>query len=139
MPRANVGPDFMIGPGGVGKTPKSEAAELTRALDLCEELRNRLQDDNMMQAQSVLSRIEIILNRLRSQSAGGYHRNPGGFEIVGVMSTDVHSVAYRHAKDGKNYKHDFDRGTAHLIAVTRNGKKDLILTSMQGVPLWDEF
>jgi hypothetical protein len=141
MPRG----DLMIGPGGVAKRPKSESAELTRALDMCEELRVQIQRDNMMQAQSLLSRVEIILSRLRSQVAGGYHENPSSsrmyepFKIIGPLGRDVHVIAYKHAKDGKNYKHDFQRGSAEILAVERHGKKELLITSPDGVPLWDEF
>lgn len=116
--------DVMIGPGGVARVPRSESAEIDKALRC-------LDHDDVQGAIR-------ILWRLREQVSRGYHRNPG-FRIVGVIGDDVHSVAYRHSADGKFYKHDFERGSAHAVAVERNGKHDILITSMTGVPLWDEF
>jgi hypothetical protein len=135
--------DFMIGPGGVGKVPKSEARELSRALELLESLRVEIQRDNMMQAQSLLSRAEIILNRLCRQVESGYHRNPSvsrtePFRVIDVLGQAVHTVAYKH-KNGKLYEHDFDGSDAQVLAVIRNGKRELLITSTDGSPLWDEF
>ncbi len=116
--------EMMVGPGGVMKRPLSESDALTKAI--------RLIHDG-----DTLGAVEL-LNRLRRQVSGGYHQNPyTPFRVVGTMGEDVHSVAYRHAKDGKLYKHDFKRGSAQIIAVERHGKKELLITG--DVPLWDEF
>jgi hypothetical protein len=80
------------------------------------------------------------LKLLRAQVGAGYHANPyKSLEFVGTLSDDVHSVAYTHHHDGKDYRHNFQKGSASLIAIVRHGKRDLILTSAEGVPLWDEF
>jgi thioredoxin reductase len=116
--------DVMIGPGGKAVRPLSESDALTKAI--------RLIHDG-----DTLSAVEL-LNRLRRQVSGGYHQNPyTPFRVVGVIGKDVHSVAYRHAKDNKLYKHDFQRDNAQVLAVERHGKKELLITG--DVPLWDEF
>lgn len=75
---------------------------------------------------------------LQAQASEGYHKNPyTPFRVVGEIGDDVHSVAYRHAKDGKLYKHDFEPGSARVIAVERHGKRELLVTG--DVPLWDDF
>ena len=137
--------DMMLGPGGVMRQPKSETSELTRALNMLAEMRQEIAADNMLKAESLASRIEIILSRLRVNARGGYHANPSSsrmyepFKIIGVIGTDVHHIAYKHVNDGKLYKHDFKRGSAEVIAVERHGKRELLVTSPDGVPLWEEF
>lgn len=127
----HFGPHAMVGAGGNVRVPRSESAEIDRALE-------SLSDGNVRRAKE-------ILIRLRSQVEEGYHRNPSSsrmyepFRIVGVIGKDVHSVAYKHAKDGKPYKHDFERNSAEVLAVERHGKRELLITSPEGVPLWDEF
>lgn len=86
-----------------------------------------------------------LLRMLREQASRGLHKNPSEsrmytpFKIVGVIGTDVHFVAYQHADDGENYKHDFKGGNAEVLAVIRHGKKELLITSPTGKPLWEEF
>lgn len=136
--RRRIGDGTMLGPGGRMVEPKSEGTEIGRVLSLIGDLRSKLLDGNAIQAESLLARIETTLERLHGQVSKGYHRNPyTPFRVVGVMGKDVHSVAYRHAKDGKLYKHDFKGGNARVLAVERHGKKELLITG--DVPLWDEF
>lgn len=126
MPR-----DMMIGPGGVAKYPRSESREIARAM-------TAIQNGDT-------SRALAILKRLHEQVEEGYHANPSSsrmyepFKIIGVIGTDVHHIAYKHVNDGKLYKHDFQRGSAEVIAVERHGKRELLVTSPDGVPLWEEF
>ena len=130
--------DMMVGPGGVARFPKSESKELARALALLDEMRGYIVNDNMLKAESALARVEMILHRLRGQVGEGYHVNPyTPFRVVGVIGKDVHTVSYQHAKDGKNYRHDFKRGSAQAIAVERHGKREILITG--DVPLWEEF
>lgn len=123
----------MIGEGGNVRVPRSESGEIDRVIAL---LKNGNDDD--------ISESLEILERLRNQVSAGYHRNPGSnvyapMKMFGVISNDVRSVAYRHAKDSKLYKHDFERNSAEAIAMIRHGKHDLLITSPDGLPLWDEF
>lgn len=114
--------DVMLGAGGEFVHPVSEGNALTAAIAHITHGEPRAALD--------------ILKALRTQVRGGYHHNPP-FRIVGVIGSDVHSVAYKHAKDGKLYRHDFKRGSAQAIAVERHGKRDILITG--DVPLWDEF
>lgn len=119
--------DVMLGPGGEFRHPVSESDALTAAIQ-------HITHGDYRDALNVLK-------ALRSQVRHGYHRNPGGvyapFRVAGVISHDVHSIAYTHAKDGKAYKHDFNRDTASALAVERHGKREILIAGE--VPLWDEF
>lgn len=57
--------------------------------------------------------------------------NPGGR----VLSREVHSVAYRHARDGKNYRHDFEG--AVTARLNQNGS--VTLRHNQDKPIWKAF
>ena len=116
--------DVMLGPGGRFLHPVSESDAISAAIA-------HVTHGDYRQALDVLK-------ALKAQVRGGYHRNPyKPFRIVDVIGEDVHSIAYRHAKDGKPYKHDFKRGSAQAIAIERHGKRDILITG--DVPLWDEF
>lgn len=138
----SFGQHAMIGAGGVMRVPRSESAELDRVMALLKPLLGEHTDED---ANETLGEALEILERLRKQVSGGYHRNPAGsvlrgpIEIAGILSHDLRSVAYRHAKDSKLYKHDFERNSAEVLALIRNGKRDLLLSSPDGIPLWDEF
>jgi hypothetical protein len=54
------------------------------------------------------------------------------------MSSEVHSLAYRHSEDDKLYKHEFEKPT-EMWAVKRGDKKDILLTSFGAAPLWQDF
>lgn len=79
------------------------------------------------------------LQQLQERALHGYHRNPpSGIRIVGKIGDDVHAVRYRHAKDGHFYQHQFN-GEAEVLAVERNGHRELLLRHIRGLPLWDVF
>ncbi len=130
--------DMMLGPGGVAKYPRSESVQLVKALELVDEIAGSQRN------QEVREGLRRILSQLHGQVASGYHRNPSSsrtyepFKIVGVIGTDVHTIAYRHV-NGKPFKHDFQKGSAEVVAIERHGKRELLITSPDGVPLWNEF
>lgn len=133
--------DLMIGPGGRGRIPKSETAQIDRAWDRLENMRfNDLSEHN----RKMVAEAMAILKALHIQVSQGYHRNPSEsrlhvpFRIVDVLGKAVHEIAYKH-KNGKLYKHDFDGSDAQVLAVIRNGKRELLISSVDGSPLWDEF
>jgi len=116
----------------------SESQQIDAVLKLLHRARQSVESGDSEDASLLIHRAQGFLRLLRVQVAGGYHRNPyGPFRVVGVLSDDVHSVAYRHRKDGKLYKHDFEPDSARVLAVERHGKRELLLSS--DVPLWDEF
>ena len=116
----------------------SESQQIDAVLKLLHRARRAIDDGDSSGAVQEIHRAQGFLRLLRVQVAGGYHRNPyDPFHVVGVLSDDVHSVAYRHRKDGKLYKHDFEPDSAKVLAVERHGKRELLLSS--DVPLWDEF
>ena len=119
---------------------ESESEQITSIMNLLQYgMRNYLRDAPP-DFFRIVRTVTKALDNLRSQVSEGYHRNPPKpFQIVGAMSDDVHTVAYRHAKDGKLYKHDFKRGTAKLYAVEMHGEERNLLISGDGTPLWDNF
>lgn len=126
----------MMGRGGEVRVPKSESKELTKIFQILENIRfTELSDHSLRSIREAMQRIK----ELGIQVSEGYHRNPyTPLRIVGTISDDVHTVAYRHAKDGKLYKHDFGEGNAKLYAIERHGKRDLLISG-GNLPLWDDF
>jgi hypothetical protein len=117
--------DVMVGAGGEFVYPVSEGDALTAAIAHVTHGDYRAAVD--------------VMKALRAQVRGGYHHNPyKPFKIVNVLGRSVHSIAYEHAKDGKLYKHDFGNN-AEVLAIERHGKRELLITSPDGLPLWDEF
>ena len=114
---------------------KSESHELQRIFEILENMDFRELSPHGLR--SVRKAMQLV-KELSIQVSHGYHRNPPkSFRIVGTIGEDVHSVAYRHFKDRKLYKHDFKEGSAKVYAIERNGKRDLLISG--DVPLWDDF
>lgn len=63
----------------------------------------------------------------------------GPFSLGGVISKEVHLLAYKHAKDGQDYQHDFEDETWMAGVVSKRGRRDVILFSPSGEPLWQDF
>lgn len=126
MPMRPLSRHVMLGAGGVLRVPESESIQLERAIELIE--------------QGKATRAVTLLRTLQDQAASGYHRNVSfqAGKVIGKIGTDVHDIRYTHATEGKNYKHDFG-GDVEVYAVERNGKRDLLLHHVNGLPLWDEF
>lgn len=91
------------------------------------------------------------LRELQERAAKGHHRNPPmrrgrrivehsnySAQRVGLMSQEVHAVLYRHIEDGKQYRHDFEHETS-LIALLHGEANDVLITSPDGFPIWQEF
>jgi hypothetical protein len=76
------------------------------------------------------------------------HKNPpmnlkrrietGSSRIKGLMSEEVHAILYRHADDSELYRHDFENPTL-MLAVERAGQRDILITSPDGFPIWQDF
>lgn len=116
----------------------SESRQIDNILRHLQEARELLESRDVKEAVLRIHRAQGRLRLLRNQVSSGYHENPyTPFRVIGEIGDDVHSVAYRHAKDGKLYKHDFEPGSAKVIAVERHGKRELLVTG--DVPLWDDF
>jgi hypothetical protein len=98
------------------------------------------------------------LRALERQVGEGYHKNPAlviygnppfparlrqydpsaPIQVVSEVSVEVHALAYKHARDGKLYQHDFEEPTS-MLAVLRHGRHDVLLSSPDGNPIWQEF
>lgn len=134
--------DMMIGAGGRARYPRSESAVLDSAITRLRQAHSRQSDPHVA---SEIHGVIADLRIMRENVAEGFHRNPSSsrtyepFRVVGVIGKDVHGIAYKHAKDGKLYKHDFETRSAQVLAVERHGKRELLIASTDGVPLWDEF
>ena len=62
--------------------------------------------------------------------------NPGkGPRVVGVLTSRVYAIQYRHATDGKDYEHKFKPGVK--IELLADGS--LRVRSTRGKPLWGNF
>lgn len=120
----------MLGPGGRFVRPVSESDAITAAIQ-------HITHGDYRDALDVLK-------HLRSQVSAGYHRNPSSsrtytpFRIVGTIAEDVYDIRYRHHKNGKDYEHEFN-GAVNILAIVRHGKKEMLIASAKGLPLWDEF
>lgn len=131
----------MVGPGGKIVEPRSESAVISFVLSLLAEARMFVNDKKMLLHH--LSDAQEELHKLKDQVQSGYHRNPrgGGFDagqVVGKIGVDVHDIRYTHADDRKPYQHEFN-GEAEVYAVIRNGKRELLISHVRGLPLWDDF
>jgi len=121
----------MLGPGGRFLHPVSESDAISAAIA-------HVTHGDYRQALDVLK-------ALKAQVRGGYHRNPSSsrlyepFKIMGVLAKDVHQIKYQHGQNRDFFQHKFDRGSAEILAVVRHGKHEMLITSPQGVKLWDEF
>lgn len=91
------------------------------------------------------------LRELQERAAKGHHRNPPltrGRRLLGhsnytahragLMSKEVHAILYRHIEDGEQYRHDFDHSTS-LIALRHGDANDVLITSPDGFPIWQDF
>lgn len=71
-----------------------------------------------------------------------YRGNPPhpirGYKTGDIISNEAHAILYRHAEDGKQYRHDFVNPTS-LVALSRSGRHDVLITSPDGFPIWQEF
>ena len=142
MPERHEG--VMLGEGGRMITPQSESVVLRRVIrklsNVADALGQREGTYDMQLQRRYLAQVMDDLSALEEQVREGYHRNPyTPFRIVGVIGRNVHFIAYEHDKDGKMYKHEFKGGNAEVLAVERHGKRELLITSPNGSPLWDEF
>lgn len=106
---------------------------------------------------SAAQAIEDEARGLHTQVARGVHTNPplvvygnpplrggraqgsgGPFRFARQLSDDVHGVRYTHLDDGKDYKHDFERHSVSMYGIERAGRRDVLLTHLDGKPLWED-
>jgi hypothetical protein len=65
--------------------------------------------------------------------------DPGAaIQIVEEVSVEVHYLGYKHRGDGKLYEHKFELPTS-MLAVLRHDRHDVLLSSPDGNPIWQEF
>lgn len=84
--------------------------------------------------------LTLLADAMLAQLADGLHANPAmviyGLNPPEVMSRRVYAIEYRHTKDGKDYRHDFDRG----VSMSRvDGARGIMLRRPDGKPLAKEF
>lgn len=102
-------------------------------------------------------RLQWLAEKMRVQVASGFHRNPAllvGLNPPGRMrrnplpgtsvradeqiSDRVYELAYRHAEDGLDYKHEFKAGV-ELWTVTMGKARCVVLSGTNGQDLWQDF
>lgn len=59
-------------------------------------------------------------------------------QAVGEISREAHAILYRHVEDGKQYRHDFERPTS-LVTLFDGDTNDVLITSPDGSPIWQDF
>lgn len=142
-----IGEHTMTGRGGRLVEPRSESAELDKAITLLADSYG----EREAKAAELIGRAINILQQLREQVSHGFHRNPGlmrrphrvkapftAGDVVGALSMDVHEIRYTHIEDGEQYKHDF-HGDVELWAIKRRGLREVLLAHADGKPLWEDF
>jgi hypothetical protein len=134
--------DAMLGPGGRIIVPESEGEVLVESVQKLMRVAGERGVNEW--AHKELWSVIHDLKRLLEQVKQGYHRNPfhkGQFQagtVIGKIGTDVHDIRYTHSSDGKSYEHHFG-GEAEVWAVQRNNKRELLISHVRGLPLWEEF
>jgi hypothetical protein len=63
--------------------------------------------------------------------------------VAGMISESVHKVYYTHLEDSKRYVHHFE-SPVQMLALNagqmgRASGRDILLTSPDGLPLWEDF
>ena len=112
--------------------------------------------DSASQRNTALHDIGIEAERMLAQLRTGVHENPP--LLVGLnpgrvrhnplpgtavraqeqISDRVYEIAYRHADDGNDYKHDFKAGV-ELWTVTMGKARCVVLAGKDGQDLWQDF
>lgn len=104
-----------------------------------------------MIGRGALEQAIIELRELQERAAKGHHRNPPmrrgrrmtpthySSQKVGVMSNEVHAILYRHIEDGRQYRHNFENPTSMISLLRGDDTKDVLITSPDGFPIWQEF
>lgn len=138
--------DVYLGPGGRTVKPRSEGMVLSNAVA---QLKGSMTRGGASQAK-IVAKVIAELEDLQEQVENGYHKNPfliihnppkgltGKIRVLGPMSEEVHEIRYRHVDDGEPYKHPFNKGV-RMLAVEREGRKELFMTHERGLPLWEDF
>lgn len=80
----------------------------------------------------------MILSNPPFKLSHKYRNMSGPIKLVGEISGEVHAILYRHSDDSEPYRHDFEHDTT-MLAVERAGKCDLLITSPDGHPIWQDF
>lgn len=88
-----------------------------------------------------------LAREMRAQLVVGIHENPM-LAIVGnpprrrarsmdgdVWSRRVYAIQYKHARDGKNYEHEFQPG----VCLHGNADGTVTIYRNDGRPVWEEF
>jgi hypothetical protein len=100
----------------------------------------------------IIEDVQSRLRGLQNQALRGVHRNPPALaisrqetrrkhyqsQVVGVLSRDAHAVLYKHIEDGRRYRHDFEHRTS-LLTLFDGQKNDVLITSPDGFPIWQDF
>lgn len=87
------------------------------------------------------ARLNQLAREMRAQLVEGVHENPM-LAIVGNpqrgrsdWSNRVYAIQYKHAKDGKNYEHEFEPG----VCLRANKDGSVTIYRKDGRPVWEEF
>ena len=65
---------------------------------------------------------------------------PKGSKFVGQLSREVVDIAYRHADDGKMYRHEFDsKPGVSMFAIEGADGHAVLIVGSEGQSLWEDF
>jgi hypothetical protein len=129
-----------VGPRGKLVEPVSESEELEEINRVLRAAAAVLRSVKLTTAErhELREHIETVvrrLERLERQAAGGFHRNPP----MQQMGSALDQIRYRHATDGKWYRHPFRSDDAELWATTMGGQRVLVIRGKRGKSMWDDF
>lgn len=118
----------------MGMSDISERAALAAVLTLLNHLRRRGVN---AAGEEVIREIESILRELQAQVMRDKHVNPplAVYALNPPMSHRVYAIEYKHAEDGKDYRHDFQTGV--LMAPQSDGS--LVIRHKANKPLVEDF
>lgn len=136
--RGSVRDREAIGPVKVGgRLSETRALErIRRDLVLAQQ---EIRDRHHAAAGERVDQALTLLGELLDQVEAGIHTNPA-LVIYGNppgrhIGREVYGVEYRHAKDGKDYRHDFEGG-AELWGLEDGS---LLIRSRKGRRHWEDF
>lgn len=106
--------------------------------------------ENATQRSLLATDIERIADRMLDQLQNGMHENPGlvvwgnppekfAGRIDALQTRRLYEVRYKHAEDGKDYRHEFKAAAQLFTVKLDDGMRALLVVSKDGKPLWDDF
>ncbi len=141
------------------RAPRSEREAWEDVAEAANQARINVTDWTPARMRSTMENIMALAQAMKKQVDSGVHTNPVTRDLrpnptlaiwgnppgsVRVsfhrkMSGNVFAIEYNHAKDHKDYRHDFDPGADMVAAVTGDGQRVILIMARDGRELWEDF